>query len=43
VNHVYFVLCVIGILYLSLIYCYCITALDLISRCENRSKLISDI
>jgi hypothetical protein len=35
VNHVYLVLCVIGILSLSLIYCDCIVVLDLISRCAE--------
>jgi hypothetical protein len=34
-NHVYFLLCVIGTLCLSLVYYDCITALDLISRCEK--------
>jgi hypothetical protein len=42
VNHVYFVLCVIGILYLSFIYFYCIVVVDLIDA-WNGSKLISDI
>jgi hypothetical protein len=35
VNHIYFVLCVIDILSLSLIYCDCIVVLDLISRCAD--------
>jgi hypothetical protein len=30
VNHVYFVLCMIGILYLSFIYYYCIAKVDMI-------------
>jgi hypothetical protein len=33
VNHVYFVLCVIDFLSLSLIYYDCITVLDLIGIC----------
>jgi hypothetical protein len=35
VNHTYFVLCVIGILSLSLIYYDYITGLDLISGCAE--------